>query len=195
MTNERREYARLRVQGWSAGEALRTARTNVRFSQLEAAGVARLRVEPDSEPYDASFIDAWDDMSEAERKREKAEILTRANNEGVYGFVCEIRNPYRHELWEQVDACWGFIGDDWRNSGYDTQAKDSAIEALAKLATSAIERRAAQVRALSRDALESLALDVCQVLYPDAIPRDSDAWEVSMLDAVHNTLDLHGLVP
>lgn len=119
-----REYARLRSKQWSAREALSAAKVNVSFATFEREGYARLRVEADDD-IDLSFLDDRDVFEESEANKERA----RCSREGVHGIITEALNPLSGE-WTVVDSCWGFIGDDWKDSGYDTDGKAEAIEWL-----------------------------------------------------------------
>ena len=116
-----REYARLRARGWSAQYALRDARTNTRFQAYEDAGFARLRVVPDEDPQHALDGDFSPSMLRALRER--------VYQEGTWGLVVEVRHPLGGD-WEHVDSIWGFIGDDWQDSGYDADIKSNAIARL-----------------------------------------------------------------
>lgn len=78
------------------------------FEEVEAAGLVRVRVVPDEEPYDDSYIDTWDDMTPAQRKEAKEDLWRTIDREGVWGIVAEAVNA-RGE-WTQVDSCWGFVG-------------------------------------------------------------------------------------
>lgn len=49
----------------------------------------------------------------------------RAEREGVYGVCAQYRDT--DGAWVRADECWGFVGDDWRESGYDTDAIASAL--------------------------------------------------------------------
>ncbi|MCK9468877.1 MAG: hypothetical protein M0Q49_05620 [Porticoccaceae bacterium] len=61
----------------------------------------------------------------------KCDEARRTNAEGVYGIYSEIRNRVTG-LWSRVDdsAVWGFVGNDWHESGYDMDAMSAAIEAF-----------------------------------------------------------------
>ena len=96
------------------------------FAKAEAQGIVRLLVVNDSEAYDASYIDTWADVRESDRERAKREVYARCNDEGVFGVCTEARETCGH--WHAVDSCWGFIGDDWRDSGYDHDLRRSALE-------------------------------------------------------------------
>lgn len=113
-----KEYARLRALRWPARQALATARWEARFQAYVDAGLARFRVEPDDEP--ANALDG--DFSPAVLRA----LQERAERDGVWGIVVEARNPYGGK-WRQLDAVWGFIGDDWQDSGYDSDCKVTAV--------------------------------------------------------------------
>lgn len=122
-------YLNERKQGWQAHIALSHARTSYAWHHLSDAGLVRLMVYEDAEGYDDSFIDTWKDISEKERNKLHAQIADRINNEGVWGIVGEYKSPHTGE-WINADSCWGFIGDEWRNSGYDSDIRASTIRQL-----------------------------------------------------------------
>lgn len=119
-----REYARLRSKQWSAKEALNAAKVNVSFAVFEREGYVRLRVEADD--IDLPFLDDRDVFEETAANAARA----RCSREGVWGFIVEALNPLGAGVWHQIDSTWGFIGDDWKDSGYDTDAKKAAIKWL-----------------------------------------------------------------
>lgn len=115
----RRDYARLRAMHWAAREALRAAKIRTRFEALEHEGRVRLDVLEDDEPYQHGDL---------EDEKETNERIARLGLYGIQVSVgCECCGS-----WNAVDACWGFIGEDWRDSGYDTDLMDAAIDAAAK---------------------------------------------------------------
>lgn len=121
------EYYRLRDMGWGATAAWRAAQINTRFEERENAGIMRLLTAEESEGYDASYVDTWTDLSTFRREKWKASILDRVNREGVYCITSYVwDSPTVSYL--PVDSCGGFIGDDWKDSGYDTDIKLSALE-------------------------------------------------------------------
>jgi len=115
----RRDYARLRAMHWSAREALRAAKIRTRFEALEYEGRVRLDIEADDMPY--QYGD-YENEKETNLKIER---------EGLWGVVTFVSCPCCG-AWTHVDSCWGFIGEDWRDSGYDTDLMDSAIDAAEK---------------------------------------------------------------
>lgn len=133
------EYYKIeRKLGITAGVAIRNARTRARWYELEGivdtwfglaplfAGRVRLNIIPEEEAYDVSYIDTWTDLSENQRDRIKAETILRCEQEGVW----IIRGEYwDSSLWLIADSCGGFIGQDWKNSGYDTDIMRAAIDA------------------------------------------------------------------
>jgi len=114
MTALQREYKRLRKQGWHASVALDYARTAEEWDALEY-GEVQLIIELDDEYPDSLCAD------DAER----------ANDEGVWGIVGQYRDPAT-DRWETADSVWGFIGDDWRGSGYDYDVKRVTLDAWAR---------------------------------------------------------------
>lgn len=120
-TEVAREFARLRKKGWAAREALVAARTNVEFEACEDAGFVRFRIEPD----DICEVD-WDFVDKRDEKESKARI----EKHGMWGIISEARNPLGGE-WEHIDSVWGFVGDDVRDNGYDTDVKQAALDWLA----------------------------------------------------------------
>lgn len=123
----RREYTRLRAKGWPASEALRAARVRDVFTDLEAADLVRLRFESETEPYDMSFIDTWSDMRLCDRERTKADLIERIDRHGLYYVVAEARAT-EDDRWEECDSIGGIVGDDFEDSGYDTDLRQSAID-------------------------------------------------------------------
>lgn len=111
----RREYSRLRAKGWHAGEALRAAKVTARFRNLEHEGLVRLSVHADDTPIGDCFEDARDQEL--------------AQEQGLWGIVSE-RYCATCDRWTPVDSVWGFIGEDWRDSAYDTDVMEAAIEAV-----------------------------------------------------------------
>lgn len=111
-----KEYRRLR-SFFRASQALSYARTKALFDDLEQQGKVRLTIKPDCEIYDDSFIDTWTDQSEASREKFRKELHERIDNDGVWGVVGEYLDIDNH--WVIVDSCWSFVGDDWKDSGYD----------------------------------------------------------------------------
>lgn len=134
---EQREYRRQRTLGQPARWALLHARTKVAWRNVEwhsdrrdpngddGMGWARLRVEWDDSA-DLSYLDvnAKDQRERAAAKRE----LDRAERDGCVGIIGEYWNG---DEWVHVDSVWGFIGDDWKDSGYDYDVMDATLKARA----------------------------------------------------------------
>lgn len=129
-----REYHRLRRAGWAAREAWHQAKTLERWrdaggyetgdeSEMPVCAdpTVRLLVLPDDCP-DLSYLD--DEKVYSARERER--VLEIANRDGVCGIVGQ---HWDGESWQTSDSVWGFIGDDWRDSGYDADVMDSALRA------------------------------------------------------------------
>jgi hypothetical protein len=101
---------------------------NDRFSALEERGLVKFDVVVDECMHDDSYIDTWD-VSEEEKAQTKKELWERIGNDGVWGIVGSFRVS-TDARWEQGDGVWDFIGDDWRDSGYDTDVKSETMKAL-----------------------------------------------------------------
>jgi len=62
------------------------------------------------------------DIDPEQLAKEEQEAIDRANREGIWGIVgkykvaCDCQNC---DGWHTSDSVWGFVGDDWKNSGYD----------------------------------------------------------------------------
>jgi len=135
-------YQAQRALGWHAAQALRNARTLAAWDKLDGwtancddgtapyergsgYGAVRLRIVSD-DSYDDSYIDTWSDVSEKERERIRADLWERIAQDGVCGVVGEY---WTGDAWEHADSCFGFIGDDWRNSGYDVDIMSATMDA------------------------------------------------------------------
>lgn len=100
------------------------------------------------------------EIPEEQILKEKQEYIDRINRDGVWGIISEYRiNPrleFRdtsitrhsedsHYMGENIDgefmflvgdgwahggSCWGFVGEDYENSGTDSDVKGEAIDAL-----------------------------------------------------------------
>lgn len=83
----------------------------------------RVYIEVDEVPYDDSYIDTWDDTDEKKALLKK-ELWDRIERDGVWGVVGEVKCK-ACGAWEIVDAVGGFVGDDWKDSGYDTDVLEA----------------------------------------------------------------------
>jgi len=34
------------------------------------------------------------------------------------------------DRWDHMDSCWGFVGDDWKDSGYDIDFKEAGLRKI-----------------------------------------------------------------
>ena len=59
-------------------------------------------------------------------KKQEKEFEDRVSSEGCTGLIAEYWDGTQ---WQEVYSCFGFVGDDWENSGYDDDAMQSAIDA------------------------------------------------------------------
>lgn len=115
-----------------AVSALREARISEQFRDLAERGLVRLREEPDDLPASDVIGDLFGDSTgcpggdrqfAAEKKRLDHQILA----EGTTGILSEF---WTGKVWREASAVWGFVGQDWKGSGYDTDLKAEAIESL-----------------------------------------------------------------
>ena len=130
-----KEYRRLRALGWTALLAHRAARTLEAWNRLDGHTIWADDDPDDPDEPDARVrlhIVADDDFDlscDCEDAHCEERQLERAERDGVWGIVGEYR--VRDE-WEQADSCWGFVGEDWRDSGYDTDIMDETMRAFNK---------------------------------------------------------------
>jgi len=132
----KREYFRQRRLGNRARWAYQHAVTQARWDAMESEGLVRLDIRPDE---DCGFDDLAGDMfnrkanpdiPESRMAKEEKEYRERIDREGVYGIVGEY---FDGEEWVDADSVWGFVGDDWRDSGYDSDIKRATMDALESL--------------------------------------------------------------
>ena len=62
--------------------------------------------------------------------KEEREFHERVDRDGVWGYRAMVRDSTGH--WGEVDAIWGFVGDDFKGSGCDTDLMNAAMRALAE---------------------------------------------------------------
>ena len=104
-----------------------------KFQKAEADGLLRFRVLPDEEMYDDSYIDTWTDVSDEEKIKEKLDLWRRIEREGIFGIVVEKHfhcDACGADCWDHMDSCWGFVGDDWKDSGYDIDFKEAGLRKI-----------------------------------------------------------------
>ncbi len=108
---------------------LRDARINVEFAAAEVHGHVRLVAVVDDEPFDMSYVDTWG-VSEFAAKKIKAGLAKRIEDEGLWGIrvMAKLCCGHMHD----VDAVWGFIGEDWKDSGYDVDLKREVLALVDK---------------------------------------------------------------
>ena len=101
-------------------------------------GTVRILERPDS---CCDFEDLCGDMfnpdvnpeiDAAELKRQENEYADKVNSEGVYGYVAEF---YDGHEWQETDSVWGFVGDDFNDSGYAPDLMRAAMDGLSACQT------------------------------------------------------------
>lgn len=124
----RSEYTRLRRIGWRASEAFRAAKTKENFDALNVGennedpdGLVRFRIVED--------LDGSTDVNFDGTEKEIEKVRERANQLGLWGIVGEYRLTPTSGWWP-ADSVWGFVGDDWRDSGYDVDIMANTLKAL-----------------------------------------------------------------
>jgi len=115
------EYFRLRHEGWAASCAWRAAKVKDAWEDAEAEGLVRLGADPD----ECTYIEDLDPDGTPEQR---AETMRRANRDGVWVFYTEYLDPVHG--WVVADSIGGVLGDDFEDSGYDTDLRENALDAL-----------------------------------------------------------------
>jgi nitrite reductase/ring-hydroxylating ferredoxin subunit len=155
-----REYKRLRDKGYRAREAINGARVKEKWVGYGGYEIAqwdmKYRGEPDGEVRivvreDDDYELAMDFECEDKRcayaftngrmnlrqgkhvacKIHKA-VMKRLEQEGMCGVVGEYKHPVTG-VWIEVDSCWGFVGDDWKDSGYDVDVMSEVMREREKV--------------------------------------------------------------
>lgn len=111
-----------------ASEPLSSARTVAAFN---ANPNVRLRTadDPHSTVEDLAgdmFNPKYDGLTPSQRERERKAFVERVRDEGA---TCLIGEYFDGDDWQHADSCWGFIGDDWKDSGYDVDIMRATLSA------------------------------------------------------------------
>ena len=102
----------------TAQRALQNARVRAEWSEYTDDQV-RLRIVADDD-LDLSYLDQ--DMY---TDKYRADIRAKAESEGGTGIIGEY---FDGKTWNHADSCYGFIGEDWRGSGYDIDIMRSTLD-------------------------------------------------------------------
>jgi hypothetical protein len=130
-----KEYKRLRALGWKAELALEAARNLSIWEFARAAGLVKLEVAEDtSSTMDdlkgETFCPKVNPGIHPDRlKHEEQCFERRVEQDGVSGLVGKYWDGRR---WVIADSCWGFVGDDWKDSGYDQDIRAATLAAQAE---------------------------------------------------------------
>ena len=128
--NAKQIYKQLRKKEWKAKNAWDYAVTKSKFYDRDDV---RLLIEPDQS---YSMKDLKGDMFDPKINKDvKPEILAkqekdfeeRVSQQGVWGIVGQYKCPCCGE-WKSTDSVWGFVGDDWEESGYDEDIMNNTME-------------------------------------------------------------------
>jgi hypothetical protein len=148
MTNRKKKllqlYQRERARGFQARCALSNARTRLEWDKHEVAKYSsgkpinpkrsdvRLRVVPDElcslEDLEGDCFNTKTNpgIPASRLERDRKEFIEKVNAEGVWGIIGEY---FDGEAWQHADSCFGFVGDDWKHSGYDTDIMRETLDA------------------------------------------------------------------
>lgn len=148
MTKRKKEllrlYQRERAKGFTAQRALSNARTLVEWDKHAVAeyssgdpidserGNVRLRLVPDEtcslEDLEGDCFDpkANPNIPASRLQRDREEFIAKVNRDGVWGIVGEY---FDGDVWQHADSCFGFVGEDWKCSAYDTDIMRSTLDA------------------------------------------------------------------
>jgi len=129
-----------RVYQAQASSVLREIKTRAEWHTWECGefdhaelGSVRLRVVPDDcVSFDDLEGDTFNpkvnnDVPLARLEREQKQFREKVNREGVWGVIGEY---WDGEEWVHVDSCFGFVGDDWKESGYDIDIMRATLDAM-----------------------------------------------------------------
>ncbi len=123
-------YKNLRKKGWKAKEAMQRARIVDEFNSRDDV---RLRVIPMTY-YDIKDLkgDCYNpkanpDISPKILKDQEREFELTVATEGVNGIVGQYKGLLS-DHWHDVDSIWGFVGDSWKESGYDEEIMKATME-------------------------------------------------------------------
>lgn len=106
----------------------------------ESIGAVRIRHVPDDS---ACLDDLLGDVPDTGwGKRYRKEQTERVNRDGAWGAVAEVWNG---EKWIETDSIWGFIGDDFKGSGYDVDLMRSALDRRLELLQERARARVAKL--------------------------------------------------
>jgi hypothetical protein len=129
------------IQG-KASYCLRNAKYKAeivsKFEALEDQGFVRLHLEPDycstfedlaGDTYDidsnASTVNGGERTIKAQEKAERERI----DRDGVWGLIGQVKCSECGQ-WKDIDSVWGFVGEDWKDSGYDVDIMAACVDSL-----------------------------------------------------------------
>lgn len=130
-------YGDRRMFPTTAQSALQQARYRIQAEGIKAKFQAmeehtvRITSHPDDDSYyedlegDMFNPDVNTDINPSILEREQNEFRARVERDGVWSYSSEYWNG---EEWEHADSISGFVGDDFNDSGYDTDLMQAALE-------------------------------------------------------------------
>jgi hypothetical protein len=126
------DYRRLRRLGWGARDAFLHAKAEEQFNELAYSGRVRIDILPDEDADPDNILgDAYDPASNqgvqrSTLERQRNAILDAIERDGVWGAVAKYQD-INTGAWIFVDSIWGFVGDSFADSGYDTELRTAAV--------------------------------------------------------------------
>lgn len=123
------------IDGEAYPEAENASPDEIENSRLGEPGEVRLRILADTDcSMDDLKGDVYDravnpEIPESRMAREEKEFEERIDREGVWGITGEF---WDGDEWIFVDSCWGFVGDDFRATGYEYECKHAVLQAYIK---------------------------------------------------------------
>ena len=113
-------------------QALRQDKINRLWDRYEDDRV-RLLIEPDEhisiEDLEGDTFNplANPDINPRKLAQQRKEFIEKVNQEGVCGIISQVKCTCCN-TWITADSVWGFVGDNWKDSGYDLDCMQSALE-------------------------------------------------------------------
>ncbi len=133
------EYFDYLNKGYSMADALRAARVFNKFCELEQGDKVRFQVDEYEGEYDFSYLDTWGEMTEGMKKVVKRRIANKIKKHGLSRISAHVRTG---EEWREVGAMSGFVGDEWKHSGFDINLMQAALYEVEKESIEALKESA-----------------------------------------------------
>jgi hypothetical protein len=128
-------FGKTGIAKYQLASAKREADIRQRWEKAEDSGLVRLEIVPDEVcSLDDLLGDCFDpdvnsDIKSEILAKQKQWEIDRIERDGVWGVRGQFKCPSCH-AWQDADSCWGFVGEDWRDSGYDLDIMDATLDAM-----------------------------------------------------------------